>query len=101
MVTFVPGFASQRVADWSTRLNAACAAAAGTDADAQFQAVAAFRAANPLPRATLSDVADHIDHIAQGRRRRLTSASAATTTASPMWCRGSRTSPRIPTCSPS
>jgi membrane dipeptidase len=62
MVTFVPGFASQQVADWSTRLNAV-AAAAGSDTDARFKAVAAFREANPLPRATLSDVADHIDHV--------------------------------------
>lgn len=62
MVTFVPGFSSQKVADWGARLNAA-RVAAGADADAQFKAVAAFRAANPLPRATLSDVADHIEHV--------------------------------------
>ncbi len=62
MITFVPGFASQKVADWGARLNAA-SKAAGTDADAQFKAVAAFRQANPLPRATLGDVADHIDHV--------------------------------------
>jgi membrane dipeptidase len=62
MITFVPGFASQKVADWGARLNAV-AKAAGADADAQFKAVAAFREANPLPRATLSDVADHIDHV--------------------------------------
>jgi membrane dipeptidase len=62
MITFVPGFASQRVADWNTRLTAA-RNAAGTDADAQFRAVAAFREANPLPRAVLADVADHLDHV--------------------------------------
>jgi membrane dipeptidase len=62
MVTFVPGFSSQRVADWSKKLDAV-RAAAGADGDAQFKAVAAYRAANPLPRASISDVADHIDHI--------------------------------------
>ena len=62
MVTFVPGFSSQVVADWSAALERA-RAAAGSDTDAQFAAVAAFRAANPLPRATLADVADHIEHI--------------------------------------
>ena len=62
MVTFVPGFASQRIADWNAKLSAA-RRAAGDDTDAQFRAVAAFRAANPAPTATLSEVADHLDHI--------------------------------------
>ncbi len=44
MVTFVPSFSSQAVADYNTR-----------DAD--------FKKANPAPRATVSQVADHIDHI--------------------------------------
>jgi membrane dipeptidase len=62
MITFVPGFASQRVADWNARLDSV-RRASGTDADAQFRAVAAFRQANPLPRAVLTDVADHIEHV--------------------------------------
>lgn len=62
MVTFVPGFASQRIADWNARLGAA-RRAAGDDADAQFRAVTAFRTANPMPTATLAEVADHLDHI--------------------------------------
>lgn len=62
MITFVPGFASQRVADWNARLDSV-RRAAGTDADAQFRAVAAFRQASPLPRAVLADVADHLDHV--------------------------------------
>ena len=44
MVTFVPQFISQPVADYNARDEA-------------------FRAANPAPRATLAQVADHIDHI--------------------------------------
>lgn len=44
MVTFVPGFISQEVADYNAR-----------DEN--------WRKANPAPRATLIQVADHIDHI--------------------------------------
>lgn len=62
MVTFVPGFASQRIADWNAQLNRV-RRSAGDDPDAQFRAVAAFRTDNPVPTATLSEVADHLDHI--------------------------------------
>jgi len=44
MVTFVPSFSSQAVADYNKK-----------DAD--------FKKANPAPRATIADVANHIDHI--------------------------------------
>ena len=44
MVTFVPGFISQEVADYNARDEA-------------------WRAANPAPRATIIQVADHIDHL--------------------------------------
>ena len=44
MVTFVPQFISKQVADYNARDEA-------------------FRAANPAPRATLAQVANHIDHI--------------------------------------
>jgi membrane dipeptidase len=44
MVTFVPGFISQEVADYGAKPEE-------------------FRKTNPSPRATLSQVADHIDHI--------------------------------------
>lgn len=62
MVTFVPGFSSQKIADWNRSLESA-RTAVGNDPDAQFKAVAAYRASNPAPQATLSDVADHLDHI--------------------------------------
>jgi len=62
MVTFVPGFASQRVADWNARLDSV-RRASGADADAQFRAVAAFRAAHPMPRAVLADVVEHLEHV--------------------------------------
>lgn len=47
MVTFVPAFVSQAVADYAKR--------AETDT--------AFKRANPSPRATIAQVADHIDHV--------------------------------------
>mgnify|MGYP006277104753 CR=1 FL=1 len=44
MVTFVPSFSSQAVADYNKKDDA-------------------FKKANPAPRATVTDVANHIDHI--------------------------------------
>jgi membrane dipeptidase len=65
MVTFVPGFISPEVAAFNRRETAERArlTAAGTTGGAQDQAIAAWRQANAAPRATLAQVADHIDHI--------------------------------------
>ncbi len=66
MVTFVPGFISQEVADYNTRENAERArltAVAGSTPDGITRGVDAWRAANAPPRATIIQVADHIDHI--------------------------------------
>jgi membrane dipeptidase len=65
MVTFVPGFVSTEVADYNKRETAERArlTAAGKAADALDKDLAAWRQANPPPRATLKQVADHIDHI--------------------------------------
>jgi membrane dipeptidase len=65
MVTFVPGFISPDVAAHSRRETAERTrlTAAGTTGAALDQAIAAWRQSNPAPRATLSQVADHIDHI--------------------------------------
>jgi membrane dipeptidase len=68
MVTFVPGFISQAVVDYErgiTRMRDSIARATPGDNDAQFRAVAAYRAANPTPKATINDVADHLDHMKQ------------------------------------
>jgi membrane dipeptidase len=66
MITFVPGFISQAVADHGTKQ---------TEAQQMFRAqfpnneayvgtaMERWRADNPEPRATLSQVADHIDHV--------------------------------------
>ena len=66
MVTFVPGFISQEVADWSQLETAQL-----TLLRAEFPSNTAYvnagierwRAEHPAPRATLQQVADHIDHI--------------------------------------
>jgi membrane dipeptidase len=74
MVTFVPMFVSQEVARheeargrFMAELRGRLEAAAGADpaaARAEFRgAMEAWRAANPSPRATLAQVADHIDHV--------------------------------------
>ena len=66
MVTFVPVFISQPLIDWNASLERAAAEARtrfSADAAAQGRAVAAWRVSNPAPKATLAQVADHIDHI--------------------------------------
>ncbi len=65
MVTFVPGFVSQAVADYGRRETSERTrlTAGGSDAAAVTKAMDAWRAANPAPRASLLQVADHVDHI--------------------------------------
>jgi membrane dipeptidase len=66
MVTFVPGFVSQQVADYNRRENeerARLTTGAGGNADTVTRGLEAWRQANPAPRASLLQVADHIDHI--------------------------------------
>jgi membrane dipeptidase len=66
MITFVPGFISRAVADHGAK-----SAAALQSNRAQFPnneayvsaAMERWRAENPPPHATLSQVADHIDHV--------------------------------------
>jgi membrane dipeptidase len=66
MVTFVPGFISQAVADWnqleSSQLRE-LRARFPNDAASVNRAIEGWRAEHPAPRATLAQVADHIDHI--------------------------------------
>jgi membrane dipeptidase len=61
MVTFVPGFLSTKVAEWTSRQTAAGATI--EDAEAKKKAIDEWTKANPAPRATIADAADHIDHI--------------------------------------
>lgn len=60
MVTFIPAFVSQAVANWELRLAQLTTAKAPAEAS---RIVAEFSATNPKPIATLQNVADHLDHV--------------------------------------
>jgi membrane dipeptidase len=66
MITFVPGFISAEVVAHDRRVAAERArlrTAMPNDEAGQQTALAAWRTTNPEPRATLAQVADHIDHV--------------------------------------
>ena len=66
MVTFVPGFVSQSCSDWLASLKAE-AARRGLDPrdfEQLFSIRSEWQAAHPQPSATLSQVADHVEHVA-------------------------------------
>jgi membrane dipeptidase len=66
MVAFVPGFLSPKVNAWNKLQTAEQdrqKVAHPSDPAAVKAAVDAWTVANPAPRATIADVADHIDHI--------------------------------------
>ena len=66
MVTFVPGFVSPKVNEWNKRQTAEQDRVNKTISnrpDLVKSAMAQWTASNPAPVATISDVADHIDHI--------------------------------------
>jgi membrane dipeptidase len=68
MVTFVPGFISPAVAEWEKQSEAQekqLQQAHPDDAAAVKAAMDAWRQAHPAPRATIAEIADHIDHIRQ------------------------------------
>jgi membrane dipeptidase len=68
MVTFVPGFISPAVAEWEKQSEAEekqLQQAHPNDAAAAKTAMDAWRQAHPAPRATIAQIADHIDHIRQ------------------------------------
>jgi len=66
MVTFVPGFISQEVADYGPKVTAEQQSLRSQFPNNEAYVTSAmerWRAQNPEPRATLQQVADHIDHI--------------------------------------
>ncbi len=66
MVTFVPSFVSQAVRDHDQRRDAErkrLRGLPGSTEDGVTESLRAWDRANPAPRATLAQVADHIDHI--------------------------------------
>jgi membrane dipeptidase len=65
MVTFVPRFVSQECWDWDRELEADMKRR-GLDTNERATWVAArkeWAQANPSPRATLAQVADHVEHV--------------------------------------
>jgi len=65
MVTFVPGFVSQACRDWETGLAQELRRQGldPRDPSSRRRADPEWLAAHPRPAATLSDVADHADHV--------------------------------------
>ena len=66
MVTFVPGFVSQEVADYNKKESdqrARLLTALNNNESAVNAAMVDWRRLNPSPRASLLQVADHVDHI--------------------------------------
>lgn len=66
MVTFVPGFVNEAVRSWNAAESAETARLAALhpgDATRAARELAVWRSANPAPRARLTDVADHLDHV--------------------------------------
>jgi membrane dipeptidase len=66
MITFVPGFVSQAVVDHESRragMTAELARRFPGDSAARRRELASWLGANITPRATLSQVADHVDHV--------------------------------------
>ncbi|HYU32199.1 MAG TPA: dipeptidase [Thermoanaerobaculia bacterium] len=68
MVTFVPSFVSEEVRAWNAAQDAEEARSKALhpdNPDTVKSELEAWRTAHPAPRATLSQVADHIEHVRQ------------------------------------
>jgi membrane dipeptidase len=67
MVTFVPPFVSQQCADWLVDLKKAAEHRGidPNDLDGVFGLATEYSKENPPPSATLSQVADHVEHVAE------------------------------------
>ncbi|HEX5297316.1 MAG TPA: dipeptidase, partial [Streptosporangiaceae bacterium] len=67
MVTFVPAFVSQECADWMTGLKAEASRRGldPKDLSKLFSIQPEWERDHPVPQATLTQVADHIDHVRQ------------------------------------
>jgi membrane dipeptidase len=65
MVTFVPGFVAQPCADWLAGLKAEASRRGLDPRDFRqlFSLEPEWQAAHPQPRATLAQVADHVEHV--------------------------------------
>ncbi len=63
MVNFYTGFVNPEAASLAAQAKARCKEQYPDDREAYMNALGAWYDANPLPRATVAQVADHIDHI--------------------------------------
>ncbi|MDO9587922.1 MAG: dipeptidase [Brevundimonas sp.] len=66
MITFVPGFVSETVRSWNSARSAEAARLGSLNPGAPgavTEGMAAWTAANPIPRATIADVVAHIQHV--------------------------------------
>jgi membrane dipeptidase len=66
MIPFVTSFVSAEVKAWGDSMDAAVAAIrqrSGADSAAARAAATAWRTSHPAPKATLAQVADHIEHV--------------------------------------
>jgi len=66
MITFVPGFVSEKVRVWSSQQAAEEARLKSLysgEPQKVKEGVAAWENTNPRPRATVADVADHVEHV--------------------------------------
>jgi membrane dipeptidase len=65
MVTFVPAFVSPAVAEWEAeaRAKAPDGPVDRADLTASFAAYAAYQQVKPTPKATIGQVADHVEHV--------------------------------------
>jgi membrane dipeptidase len=66
MVTFVEAFVSEARRQWNAAQEAEKARAASLHSgrpDLAQAALKAWEAANPMPKATVADIADHVDHV--------------------------------------
>ncbi len=65
MVTFVPDFVSQEVADWAAKYDSLDKqlSASVSDTTERRRQLTEWSTAHPRPRATLAQVADHIEHV--------------------------------------
>jgi membrane dipeptidase len=64
MVTFVPAFVSQQCRDWHLGLDAEMKRRGLDSGDEASQAAREdYARSNPAPRATLAQVADHVEHV--------------------------------------
>jgi len=101
MVTFVPSFVNTKFGAWEASRDSVVTAllATGADSAAVRTQVRAWVAANPRPSTSISDVADHIEHVRKIAGVDHIGSGATSTAWAPSPPPASRTFRSSPTCS--